>query len=179
MSSHTPSLALAMPSMALGRLGVTSPGTAWTVAHRKGHGKVCVLAVCTSPGLPWCWQHPGGEVQCYAVSGQRTRALWRPLSSQKIKGDKCPQRTELQSQGEKALNVLAMGSALRNSPVQQWLQGCSNFPLGCLHWVFCKQKLFSGSNQPWLQARTCGCGQGKAEAALTSPACHASAPTQP
>lgn len=65
------------------------------------------------------------------------------------------------------------------SSAQGWLQRCSNFPLGCLCWVFCKQKLFSGSNQPWLQARTCGCGQGRAEAPLTSPAHCASAPTQP
>lgn len=65
------------------------------------------------------------------------------------------------------------------SSAQGWLQRCSNFPLGCLCWVFCKQKLFSGSNQPWLQARTCGCGQGRAEEPLTSPAHCASAPTQP
>lgn len=36
MSSHTPSLARAMPLVTLGRLGVTSPGTAWTVAAREG-----------------------------------------------------------------------------------------------------------------------------------------------
>lgn len=36
MSSHTLSMAMAMPSMALGRLVVTSPGSPWTVAPQEG-----------------------------------------------------------------------------------------------------------------------------------------------
>lgn len=53
MSSHTPSMAMAMPSMALGRLGVTSPGTAWTVAARQGTCQGLSLAqaqVCPGAG---------------------------------------------------------------------------------------------------------------------------------
>lgn len=76
MSSHTPSLAMAMPSMALGRLGVTSPGTAWTVAVQEGtwqglclwlfaQGQVCsgagssILGVKSSATLSVCKGHCG------------------------------------------------------------------------------------------------------------------------
>lgn len=158
MSSHTLSLATTMPSMALGGLGVTSPGTAWTVQPRdsldsgstgRDMARSVPLAVCTSPALSQGWQqHRGGEVQCCAVSEQRTRALWRPLSSQKINGDKCPRRTDLQSQGEKGFHVLGMGNALRNSVLRA---GCKSAPaslLGVSAGCFASRNSFLAQTSP-------------------------------
>ena len=91
-SSHVPSRAVTMLSVALGRLEVTSRcpalGTARLVGStRRGtcrgpclrlfaQAQVCIVSLVA---VSW------GEVRCYAVSGQRARALWSTLSSQRIR----------------------------------------------------------------------------------------------
>lgn len=127
MSSHLPSRAVTMPSVALGRLEVTSRcpalGTARLVGStRRGtcrgpclrlfaQAQVCIVSLAA---VSW------GEVRCYAVSGQRARALRSTLSSQRIKAGQKSREDRLTQPGRrKGFHALGTSSSLESSTVQQ------------------------------------------------------------